>query len=152
MRFAKIAFTALGLALAAVMVVPAAHAGVGNQMTRLTFSRPVQIPDHKVLPAGTYWFQTLNNQALPNSVLIYNKNRTRAEAILLTTPTYRARPRGRTEVTLAGGSKSRPPILLKWFYPGTDWGHEFMYSSKTEARIGEQVARNILVKPYSSVG
>ena len=152
MRFAKITFVALGLALAAVMLVPSAQAGTGNQITMLTFSRPVQIPDNKVLPAGTYWFQTLNNTALPDSVLIYNKNRSHAEAILLTTSIYRAQPRGRTEVTLAGGTQSRPPILLKWFYPGTNYGHEFMYSAKTEHRIGEEVARNILVKSSSSVG
>jgi hypothetical protein len=151
MKFAKITGAALGLALATMMMVPVAHASIANQMTKITFSRPVRIPDQQVLPAGAYWFQIRNNTS-PNTVAIYNKNRTELLATALTTPAYRAKVRGRTEVTLARGSRNRPPVLLKWFYPGTDYGHEFLYSSKTEHRLHEEVAQNILTKSYSSAG
>ncbi len=149
MRVTKVAFMALGLASALAMAVPAAHATIADQMTKLTFSRPVQIPGNKVLPAGTYWFQTLDNQALPNAVLIYNENRTRVEATLLTEPAYRAKPQARTELALAGGSRSRAPLLVKWFYPGSDYGHRFLYSARTERQIREEGMRNVLAQPYS---
>lgn len=152
MKFAKITGAALGLALAAVMMVPAAHASITNQMSKLTFNRAVQLPGDKVLPAGTYWFKLVNTEAMPNAVTIYNKNRARVEASFLTEPTYRAKVHGRIEVTLAGGSSNRTPMLVKWFYPGMNYGHEFVYSSKAERRISEEGIRNILAKRYSNAG
>jgi hypothetical protein len=152
MRFAKITTATLGLALAGLLLVPAARAGSFRQLTKLTFSRAVRIPDHRVLPAGTYWFETLGSNLAPNSVLIYNKKLMRVEAALLTIPTYRAKTRGRTEITLAGGIHNQPPALLKWFYPGRHTGQEFIYSPRTEHRIRREVARNIVGKPYASAG
>jgi hypothetical protein len=149
MTFAKTTIMAVGLALALMTVGPAAHATVGNQLTKLTFNRSVQIPGDKTLPAGTYWFQILNNKALPNSVLIYNKNRTHVEAKLLTEPTYRSTLHARTEITLAGGSHNRPPVLVKWFYPDANFGHEFMYSQRTENRIREEGTTKILAQRQS---
>jgi hypothetical protein len=150
MTFAKITSAALGAALAAVMMVPAAHASIANQMSKLTFNRAVQLPGHEILPAGTYWFKIVNTKALPNSVMIYNKSRTQVEATELTEPAYRAKSQGKTEVTLAGTNNSnRPPMLVKWFYPGTDYGHQFLYSQRTERRIEEEGTRNILAQPYS---
>jgi hypothetical protein len=149
MMFAKITSAVLGAALAAVMMVPAAHASIANQMSKLTFNRAVQLPGDKVLPAGTYWFKIVNTKSMPNSVMIYNKSRTQVEATELTQPAYRAKAIGKTEVTLAGTNSNRPPMLVKWFYPGTDYGHQFLYSQRTEHRIQEEGTRNILAQPYS---
>jgi len=43
------------LLLSAALLVPAAHAGVMDQVTKLDFHEAVQIPG-QVLPPGTYWF------------------------------------------------------------------------------------------------
>jgi hypothetical protein len=152
MRFAKITGVTLGLALAGLVMVPVAHAGLGSQKTELTFNRSIRIPDHKVLPAGTYWFQLLDTNLASDSVLIYNKNYTKVEATLLTIPTYRAKTRNRTEITLADRSDNRPPMLVKWFYPGREWGQEFVYSRKTEHRIRRDIAKNIVGTSYPSAG
>jgi hypothetical protein len=149
MKFAKIASVALALPLALLMLVPAAHASVANQMSRLTFNRAVQLPGDTVLPAGTYWFKIVNNKALPNAVVIYNKTRTKVEAAELTETAYRAKPRGRTELTLAGGSGNQPPMIVKWFYPGMDYGHQFVYSQRAQRRIAEEGTRNVVAKSYS---
>lgn len=151
MKFAKITSLALALPLALLMVVPAAHAGVANQLSKLSFNTPVLIPNHQVLPAGTYWFR-IASTLTPNTVLIYNKNNAHVEASLVTVPAYRTKALGRTEVTLAEGAHNHPPILVKWFYPGMKYGHQFIYPSKMENRIHAEIARNVIGQPYSSAG
>src|ERR1700675_1565717 len=53
-------FGILAVLLAFLVVLPAVHADEWNQATLITFSQPVQIPG-RVLPAGTYLFELVNN-------------------------------------------------------------------------------------------
>ena len=146
MRFAETLGAALWLAVL-VMVVPAALAAETNQISEVTFNRPVRISDQTTLPAGTYWFQIMNHLTAPNMVVIYDNDRTHIEARLLTIPTYRDKVRGRTEMILALGTQNHPPILVRWFFRGSHSGHEFVYSPKIEHRIGKEVSTTILAKP-----
>ncbi len=151
MRFAKTLSVGLGLALALSMLAPASHADVANQTTKLTFSRPVRIPDHEILPAGTYWFRVSTVMSGPNTVCIYNKNN-EPIAVLFTTPAYRTHARSGTQLTFAYRSAHHAPVLLKWFYPGMNYGHAFIYSQKMEHRIRTEVAKNIVTQVSSSEG
>ena len=152
MKFAKILGVALGLLLALVVAAPMAHADTANQMTKLVFTKPVQIPGKKVLPSGTYWFRIADNIYDPNTVVIYNTNRTQVEAVLETRPAYRTTRLGHLEITLAQGSHRRPVTLTRWFYPGMNYGHAFIYSPRTEKRIHHEEARNIIVQPTTNIG
>ena len=153
MKLAKILGIALGLFLSIGMLAPVAHADLANQMTRLTFNQPVQIPGHKVLPAGTYWFRILDTTgASPNVVVIYNAGRTQVEAVELARTTYKPKAIGKTELTVAKGTHHNPAVLEKWFYPDMEYGHAFVYSPRTERRLHEEHAQNIIVNAQSSVG
>ncbi len=55
--------------LACVVFLPSARADEWDQMTKFTFSQPVEIPGG-VLAAGTYWFVLQNNQSDRNIVQI----------------------------------------------------------------------------------
>jgi len=46
--------------LACMVFLPTAQADEWNQMTKIKFSEPIEIPG-AVLPAGTYWFVLANN-------------------------------------------------------------------------------------------
>jgi len=151
MRFAKTLSVGLGLAVALVILAPAAHAGVGNQETTLTFSRPVRIPDHKILPAGTYKFHVSNMMSRQNTVRIYNKNN-RIIATLLTVPAYRNKERSGTQMEFAFRGAHQAPVLLKWFYPGALYGHAFLYSQKVEHQLRTAVAKNIVTRDNSNEG
>ena len=65
---------ALGSALA-----PRMNADAWDQLTKLTFSEPVEIPG-QVLPPGTYWFKLLDSQSDRNIVQIYNNDQTKLYA------------------------------------------------------------------------
>jgi hypothetical protein len=129
----------VGLAMASLLVlsaVPAAHADTFDQATRINFSAPVRVPG-QVLPAGTYCFVLLNHGRDLNVVQIFNADRTSLIDTILTGHAERLHPNGRTELAFAEpGTAANPsgniPALTKWFYPGDDVGHEFIYPKLTE--------------------
>jgi len=71
---------ALGSAFA-----PAASADTWNQLTKVTFSGPVEIPG-QVLPAGTYWFKLLDSPSNRNIVQVYNQKQNKQLAMIMAIP------------------------------------------------------------------
>jgi hypothetical protein len=123
---------------------PAAHADEWNQLTRFTFSQPVEVPG-RILPAGTYWFQLLESQANRQIVLIYNADQSKIESIALTAADWRYDTTNRTDLTFAERRHDKPEALLTWYYPGQEIGHEFLYPGRLEARFDHDAKQNILV-------
>jgi hypothetical protein len=135
MRIHKL-YVAIGLLIAlCVFFELTAHADELNELTKITFSAPVQIPG-QVLPAGTYIFL----QADPNTdlgmVQIFNADRTVLYATLETVPTDRTEPADEITITLAE-PENGDPVLVKWFYPGRLTGHEFVYPKQQEQKIAQ---------------
>jgi hypothetical protein len=118
------------------LFLPAARADQWNQATKVTFSAPVEVPG-VVLPAGTYWFSLMPDDPDRNIVQVWNSNRTQVEATLLTVPDERLKPTGNTVLKFSERPSYSPEALHAWFYPGDNYGHEFVYP-ETEAR---QIAR-----------
>ncbi len=118
-------------AAGAVILAPTAHADPWNEKTILAFSAPVEIPGY-TLPAGTYVFKLINSQSNRQIVQVMNKDENHAYGMFLTIPDYRAIPSEKTIVTFKERPAGSPPALKGWFYPGKNFGHEFVYP-KTEA-------------------
>jgi hypothetical protein len=147
MRINK-AYIAVGLMIAFMMFFElAAHADESNQATKITFSAPIQIPG-QVLPAGTYLFKVEDSDA--NIVQIFNGNGTALFATVQTIATERPNPADHTIVTLAEPEAGQPGALLKWFYPGDQTGHEFLYSSQKEKELAQDTQRTILAEPTNA--
>jgi Protein of unknown function (DUF2911) len=123
--------------------VLAARADESDQATTITFDQPVQIPG-QLLPAGTYVFKLTNYDAARNVVQIFNSDRTHVLATLDTNATDRQEPTGNTEITLAEQGAGKPDVLLKWFYPGTLTGNEFLYSDHREKELAHAEQRTIV--------
>lgn len=143
MRINKL-YIVLGMLLAFTLFFEiAAHADETNEATIITFSAPIQIPG-KVLPAGTYIFQ----QAAPNDnlnlVQIFNADHSVLYATLQTVTAERSQPTGHTAITLAEPESGKPPLLVKWFYPGNVDGHEFVYSKAQEQELAQAPQETIV--------
>jgi hypothetical protein len=132
-------------------LAPSAPADGFDQMTRLTFNQPIQIPGHEVLPAGTYWFEIADHGNTQNAVVIYDADRTEVEAFLLTRPGFRTTPTHKTQLTLVEQSK-RPDALLAWFYPGREYGHVFIYSNRMQKRLNEDTKVTLLAGSAQAAG
>jgi hypothetical protein len=136
MKISKL-YIALGAIIAfALFFEFVAHADEINESTKVTFSAPVQIPG-QVLPAGTYIFQQADPNSDPNLIQVLNADRSVTYAILQTVSAERMEPVGDTSITLAEPGSGNPDLLVKWFYPGSVIGHEFIYSKQQEQKIAQ---------------
>jgi hypothetical protein len=134
------------LALALAMIVPVARADDRDQATQLTFDQPVQIPGNVVLPPGTYWFKVSDNTLDRNVVRVFDSN----WSIIATTiavPALRPEATDHTMLKLAEGAANEPYVLVKWFYPGMETGHEFLYSAPMERQLSEDSVITVMAGP-----
>ena len=128
--FSFVRNTALAAASAALLLLPLApqaRASEWNQRTLVTFNQPVEIPG-RVLTPGTYVFKLANSTSNLDIVQIFNKNDTRLIATEMTIPVYRLNPPDHTSITVSERPVGTPEAVHEWFYPGNNFGHEFVYS------------------------
>lgn len=116
--FAGVAFLA-GMA-------PRALADEWNQKTTFTFSGPVEIPG-QVLPAGTYVFKLADSSSNRNIVQVYSKNEKHLYGTFLAVPDARLKPSGKPIITFDETPAGSPEAVRAWFYPGDNYGHQFVY-------------------------
>jgi hypothetical protein len=121
----------------------AAHADESDQATTVTFSQPIQIPG-QVLPAGSYLFKLATPDTDRHIVQVLNADRTVLYATLQTIPTDREEPTAHTVVTLAEQGGGQPDVLLKWFYPGSETGNEFLYPKQKERELAQDKQQTIV--------
>jgi hypothetical protein len=122
--------------LACAILAPANQANEGNRKTAVTFSAPVEIPGVHlagwgVLPAGTYVFKVLDSLSDRHVVQIFSQDGKTLYAMILAIPNYRLKPTDKTVMTFREGPAGEPEALRAWFYPGRDWGEEFVYPKAT---------------------
>jgi hypothetical protein len=131
-------FVVFGLALASLLVLSDAHANEIDQTTKLTFSQSVQIPG-QVLPAGTYWFVVPK----PNLVQIFNSDRSRLYATLLTASAELEEPFEKSTLIFKDRGSMQPGAVVTWFYPGRVTGQEFLYSKQDRKEIAQAKQRMV---------
>jgi hypothetical protein len=124
--------TVFCVSLMGAVFSPAAKADAWDRKTTMTFSGPVEIPGVHlkgwgVLPAGTYVFRILDSQSDRHIVQIFNADETQCIATILAIPNYRLRATDKTVVTFRERPAGQPEALRAWFYPGRNWGEEFVY-------------------------
>jgi hypothetical protein len=120
------------LALMGAVFSTSAKADPWSRKTVMTFSGPVEIPGLHlkgwgVLPAGTYVFKIVDSQTNRHIVQIFNKDETRVLATILAIPNYRLKATSKTVVTFRERPAGQPEAIRAWFYPGRNWGEEFVY-------------------------
>ncbi len=110
--------------LGAMMQV--AKADEWDQRTVITFSAPVEIPG-QVLPAGTYVFKLADSSSDRNIVQVFNKEESHLYGTFLAIPDYRTRPADKPIITFSEQPAGTPEAVRAWFYPGQNYGHDFVY-------------------------
>jgi len=143
MTVSKLLSVIFCLALCCALSAPAAMASEGNQATKVTFNQSVEVPG-RVLAGRTYWFTVMRDDRDQNIVQIWNADRTELLATILTVPDYRLEPKGRTVIKFEERPSSQPPTLQAWFYPGDNYGHEFVYPEARAKELAKRIGRPVL--------
>jgi hypothetical protein len=114
--------------LGGTFFVSKVRADESDKKTIVTANEPIQVPG-KVLPAGTYVFKLLgsNDRTL---VAIYDAD----EKHLITTvqgiPDVRAETPDKPILQIEERPSGHPEALKAWFYPGDNFGVEFVYPTQ----------------------
>ena len=114
-----------GIALLGGMA-PRAMADQWDQRTIFTFSGPVEIPG-QVLGAGTYVFKLADSTSNRNIVQVFSKNEKHLYGTFLAIPDQRLQPAGKPIITFDETPAGSPEAVRAWFYPGDNYGHQFVY-------------------------
>jgi len=131
------------VAIAALFASSNAHADTWNKATKITFPNPVEVSG-TVLPSGTYWFQLMNSSSDRHIVQIWNADRSRLIITTLALPNYRLRPAGDTVVKFAERPSGTPEAVKAWFYPGDNFGQEFVYPKTRATQIAQTANEPVL--------
>jgi len=120
-----------------------------DKKTTVTFSAPVEIPgvDAQVLPAGTYVIRLLDSLSDRNIVQVFNKDESHIYATILAIPNYRLKATDKTVMTFAERAAGDPQAIRAWFYPGDNWGQEFVYPKKRAVELARITKLPVLYIP-----
>ncbi len=140
------------LALVGLAFAPGVKADDWNRKTVFTFSGPVEIPGVHlkgwgVLPAGTYVFKILESPSDRHIVQILSQDELTVYATILAIPNYRLQATGKTVLTFSERPAGEPEALHAWFYPGKNWGEEFVYSRSKAIEIAKTTHKAVLFVP-----
>jgi hypothetical protein len=122
----KALLSLFAVTLLSATLLPGARADTWNKKTVVTFSQAVEVPG-KILPAGTYTFQLLDSLADRHIVQIFNADGSQIIATILAINNYRLQPTGETVMKFGERPGDSPEALRAWFYPGDNFGQEFVY-------------------------
>jgi hypothetical protein len=125
------AVTVLGAA-----VLPSAQADTWSKKTVVTFSQAVEVPG-KILPAGTYTFQLLDSNSDRHIVQIFNADGSQIIATILAINDYRLQSTGQTVMKFSERPGDAPDALRAWFYPGDNFGQEFVYPKARAIQLAQ---------------
>jgi hypothetical protein len=107
----------------------------------------VHLKGYSVLPAGTYVFKILDSAADRHIVQIFNEDQTKVFATILAIPNYRLKATDKTVITFSERPAGQPEALRAWFYPGRNWGEEFVYPKAKAIEIAKATNQVVLFTP-----
>ena len=137
------------LSLVALVFAIRVKADEWNRKTIVTFSAPVEVPGvgAQTLPAGTYVFKILDSASDRHIVQIFNERMDHVYTTILAIPNYRLKATDKTVMTFGERAAGQPEALRAWFYPGHQWGDEFVYPKYRAVELAKITNQPVLATP-----
>lgn len=124
-----------GLATLAYLAAPA-RADEWNKQTTVQFNEPVELPGHVLLP-GTYTFR-LADLSNRNVLQVFRQDKKGIDHLVTTefvVPIYQLNTPSNLEVKVEERHNNTPEALHTLFYPGDNYGWQFVYPHKQQEQI-----------------
>ena len=77
-----------------------------------------------------------------NVVQVFNSDRSTLYATILTIDADRPETTDKTAITFAERGM-QPETIMFWFYPGSSYGHQFLYSKPEEQELAQAKQRTV---------
>jgi hypothetical protein len=117
-----------GVLAAATLVasLSVVRADTWDKKTIVSFSQPVEVPG-TILQPGKYVMKLVDSQSDRHVVQFTNERQNHVYATTLAVPAYRTQVTGRTVITFYEAAAGQAEPIRNWFYPGDNFGQEFVY-------------------------
>jgi hypothetical protein len=107
-----------------------------NKSTKVVVNEPVQVPG-TVLEPGTYTFRLMDSPSDRHIVQVFNADGTRLITTVLAINNYQLEPSGHTILAFEERPIGEPVALKAWFYPGDNFGQEFVYPKQMATALSQ---------------
>lgn len=141
--------TGLCLTMLCLLAAPKARADDFNRKTIVTFSQAVEVGGSgaQVLPAGTYIFKIMDSPGNLHIVQISSPDETHVYTVVLAIANYRLKATNQTVMTFRERPAGQPEALKAWFYPGREWGEQFVYDRPKAIQLAKETNEIVLSTP-----
>ena len=134
--------------ICAAAMSPTVKADEWDKKTIFTFNAPVEVPG-RVLTPGSYEFKLLNTAADRHVVQVFNKDGSQLIGTFLTIPDYRMKPADKPLITFEERAAGAPEAIKAWYYPGDNYGNEFVYPKTKAVQLAKDSKQNVPSMPNS---
>ncbi len=117
---------AVAAAIALTSVSAAFAQMTWNERTTLKFSDPVMVPGATLQP-GSYLFKLADMRSNRHTVQILSEDGNKVVATVHAVPVKRLDVKGDIVVRFKATDAGSPPAMAAYFYPGSTYGHQFIY-------------------------
>jgi hypothetical protein len=143
----------LSLAFIWAVFSPTASAQRFDKGTKITINSPFQVPG-KTLPAGDYVIRLMEIPGNRRVVQIMSATEQKSLAIALAIPDYVLKAPENTYLSFYEVDRAKPLPVHAWFYPGSNFGVEFVYPKSKALEIakvsGEHVIATTAPEPITN--
>jgi hypothetical protein len=149
-RLSMIQAAACAGLLFAAIAPRAVRADEWDKKTYITFSDTVQVPG-ATLPAGKYVFKLVESNANRHVVQVFNERENHVFTTVIAIPNYRLKTPDKTLVTFYEAPQGQPLPVRAWFYPGDNFGQEFVYPKSEAALIAKGTKETVRTEEVATV-
>lgn len=132
----QLALFGAGLATLAYLAMPAL-ADEWDKQTTIKFSAPVEVPGYVLLP-GTYVFRLADLSSDRDVMQVFRQDRRGMDHLVTTqfvAPAYQVDTPTKSEASFEERRSNTPEALHLLFYPGDNYGWEFIYPKKQRLEV-----------------
>jgi hypothetical protein len=126
-----------------LLIASTAYADKWNERTVLTFSEPVMVPGATLDP-GTYVFKLLASDSSRHIVQVLREDGQKLVTTTQAVPLKRIDSKGDIVLRFNPTEAGAPPALKAWFYPGSIYGHQFIYPDEQAKQIASRTKTVVL--------
>lgn len=129
-----------------LLIAPAlVHADTWDKKTTVNFSQPVEVPGY-VLQPGKYIMKLVSLPADRHVVQFTNERENHVYATAQAIPAYRNEVSDKTVITFYEAPAGQPEPIKNWYYPGDNFGQEFVYPQGHFANVAAVTRQTGLIR------
>ena len=116
----------LALAFLSISLAPSAKADEWDKKTLVTVKGGAVQIQGTILQPGQYVMKLADSPADRRILQLFNADESQLVTTILANAAYRPEPTGDTRFTFAEVPAGQPPAITTWFYPGDNYGLQFL--------------------------